>query len=77
MEKKAYFIQLINRYTNKKQILLSGAVLAENAKEATKKAIRIASNYRDVKEIDAKLYLYTIIELTDERDAEFSVEHRN
>ena len=74
---KAYFIQLTNHIFEKKQVLLSGAVLAEDREEAEKKAIEIASRYRDIKEIDAKLDLFTLIELTDERPAQFSIEQRN
>lgn len=74
---KAYFIQMTNHIFEKPQVLLSGAVLAENREDAKKKAIEIASDYRDIKEIDAKLDIFTLIELTDERPAQFSVEHRN
>ena len=71
-----YFVQLINKYTDKKLLLLSGAVLAESKEDAERKAIEIASTYRDVLELDTVLSLYTLIELTDESPAQFSVEHR-
>ena len=74
---KAYFVQMTNHIFEKKQILLSGVVLAENREEAERKSIEIASEYRAVKEIDAKLGLYTLIELTEESPAQFSVEERN
>lgn len=74
---KAYFVQLTNHIFERQQILLSGAVLAENREEAVIKAIEIASEYRAVKEIDAKLSVYTLMELTDEYPVQFSVERRN
>ena len=74
---KAYFVQLTNHIFDKNQVLLSGAVLAENREEAEKKAIEIAGRYQAVREIDAKLGIYTLIELTDESPAQFSVEQRN
>lgn len=73
---KAYFVQLVNHIFEKQRIFLSGVVLAENREDAERKAIEIASEYRAVKEIDAKLGLYTLIELTEERPAQFSVEKR-
>lgn len=73
---KTYFVQLTNHIFEKQQVLLSGAILAENEEEAKKKAIEIASRYQAITEIDAKLGIYTLIELTDESPAQFSVEHR-
>ena len=74
---KTYFIQLTNGLFERQQVLLSGAVLAENEEEAKKKAIEIASRYQAITEIDAKLGIYTLIEITNKRPAQFSVEHRN
>ena len=68
-----YFVQLVDGNL-RNNIMLSGAIMAANRKEAENLAINKAYEYRAVRETNnVDLYLYTLIEVTPDRPVQFAV----